>query len=112
MSQSTGSDDGVSSLPVNEPMGRGAVPPRVAILGSGIVSAAGRGGEWTMAAIASGGIAPAPPRTIVTELEDGPPVFEVEEGALLGFRGALPGGRGRRSLRLALVAAADAVNAA
>jgi 3-oxoacyl-(acyl-carrier-protein) synthase len=44
--------------------------------------------------------------------EAGPPVVEVSDGVRAGFEGHLPGGRGRRSLRLALVAASDAVREA
>jgi len=36
-------------------------------------------------------------------------VFEVSDRAFSGFDGRLPGGRGRRSLRMAIVAATDAV---
>jgi 3-oxoacyl-(acyl-carrier-protein) synthase len=84
----------------------------IAIVGTGIVTTAGRGSARTLAALASGGASPAPPRTIGSELEDGPPVFEVADDAFAGFDGRLPGGRGRRSLRLALVAATDAVREA
>jgi len=84
----------------------------IAIVGSGIVTAAGRGPWRTMTALASGGEGPAPPRTIGGELGDGPPVFEVDDRELSAFEERLPGGRGRRSLRLALVAATDAVREA
>jgi 3-oxoacyl-(acyl-carrier-protein) synthase len=81
----------------------------IAIVGTGILTAAGRGHENTLSALASGGRDPAPPQTIGGDLAGGPPVFEVAEAAFSRFEGRLPGGRGRRSLRLALVAATDAV---
>jgi len=84
----------------------------ISIVGSGIVTAAGRGPARTLSALASGGAGPAPPRTIGSELEDGPPVFEVADADLSQFEEPLPGGRGRRSLRLALIAASDAVRQA
>ncbi len=82
------------------------------MLGSGIVTAAGRGHERTLAAVARGGEPPARPRGIGSGLADLHPVFEVDDAAFAQFGGRLPGGRGRRSLRLALVAASDAVDAA
>jgi 3-oxoacyl-[acyl-carrier-protein] synthase II len=81
----------------------------VLVVGSGIVSAAGRGRERTFAALRAGGREPSSPKTIGRDGPDALPVFETDDGALSGFGGRLPPGRGRRSLRLALVAAWDAL---
>ena len=104
------SNTAASNTAASKPPARSSTRSQeIVIAGSGIVTAAGRGPSRTLFALVSGGAGPAPPRTIHSELDDGPPVFEVGDDALVGFRGRLPGGRGRRSLRLAIVAAADAV---
>ncbi len=87
-------------------------PQPIAIVGSGIVTTAGRGASDTLFALGSGGDEPKPPRRLGAGFEGGAPVFEVSDEVLSRFEGRLPGGRGRRSLRLALVAASDAVREA
>jgi len=88
--------------------GHGSFPP-VAVVGLGIVSAAGRGPAATLRALRSGGTPPAAPRTIASELASRYPVFEVPDGVFDAPPVRLPGGRGRRGVRLALLAAGDAL---
>jgi 3-oxoacyl-(acyl-carrier-protein) synthase len=83
--------------------------PPVAIAGIGIVSAAGRGPAATLRALVSGGAPPSAPRTIHSELAARYPVFEVPDEAFDAPPVRLPGGRGRRGVRLALLAAGDAL---
>lgn len=92
-----------------ERAGRG---PRIAIAGFGIVTTAGRGPAATLAALRSGGAPPAAPRTIRSELSDRYPVFEVPDAAFDDPPCRLPGGRGRRGVRMALVAGLDAMTRA
>jgi 3-oxoacyl-(acyl-carrier-protein) synthase len=74
-----------------------------------IVTAAGRGLDATLRALRDGGAAPAPPRTIRSEMAGDFPVFEVAEESFSGPPTRLPGGKGRRGVRLALVAGGDAL---
>lgn len=76
------------------------------------MTAAGRGAFATMAALAYGGAKPAAPRSIRCDLPDVHPVFEIDEATLARFPERLPPGRGRRSLRFAIVAASDALREA
>jgi len=79
--------------------------------GVGIVSVCGRGIADTMARLRDGGEPPQPPRSIVSGLEDAPPVFEARERVFGTATERLPAGRGRRSHRLACLAAGDAIAA-
>jgi 3-oxoacyl-(acyl-carrier-protein) synthase len=87
---------------------RGLHPP-IAILGTGLCSALGRGAAATMHGLRHGSASPAPPRGIVDAFEGRRPVFEVPDDVFLDPPIPLPGGRGRRGLRLALLAAHDAL---
>lgn len=102
----------VKGMPTRTPASSVLRRQEIAIAGSGIVTTVGRGAADTLFALGSGGEGPEPPRTLGAGLEDGPPVFEVADEVISRFEGRLPGGRGRRSLRLALVAASDAVREA
>lgn len=81
---------------------------RVAIVSTGIVTTAGRGADRTFAALRTGGDAPRAPRSIQSELGGLYPVFEVPDAAFGAPPVRLPGGRGRRGTRLALIAGLDA----
>lgn len=84
---------------------------RIAVVGVGIVSTAGRGVDRTLAALRTGGVAPSPPRLLSSDLPAHPPVFEVPSAAFDDPPLRLPGGRGRRGVRLALLAGFDALAA-
>lgn len=84
---------------------------RIAVAGVGVVTCAGRGTDRTLGALRNGGAHPLPPVGIRSDLPSPPPVFEVPEEALAEPPVRLPGGRGRRAERLALVAALDCAGA-
>jgi 3-oxoacyl-[acyl-carrier-protein] synthase-1 len=84
---------------------------RVCVAAMGIVTTAGRGLDRTARALREGTEDPAPPRNLVSELAPDYPVFEAPDDAFLDPPMRLPGGRGRRGVRLALVAGGDAFRA-
>ena len=88
---------------------RAAGSGRLCVAAVGIVTAAGRGPEATARALGGDGAAPSAPRTIRSGLESAYPVFEVPEECFLDPPARLPGGRGRRGVRLALLAGGDAL---
>ncbi len=90
-------------------MGSGRARGAVVVAGVGIVTTAGRGAAATMAALRSGGRPPVPPRSIESPLAERFPVFEVPDAAFEDPPLRLPGGRGRRAVRLALLAAEEAL---
>ncbi len=82
------------------------------IAGVGIVSARGRGSARTWDALRSGDAWPTPPRSIRSELAARFPVFEVPDAAFHEAPLSLPRGRGRRAMRLARLAAWEALGGA
>ncbi len=104
-------------LPVRDPNGETldgmATSPagsgRVCVAAMAVVTAAGRGTDRTLRALRDGGRAPAPPRTIRSVMAGDYPVFEVAEESFADPPARLPGGKGRRGARLALVAGGDAL---
>ena len=90
-------------------MGDAASRERLAVTGIGIVTAAGRGVGPTLDALRSGGRPPSPATTITSPFAERFPVFEVADEEFVSTARRLPGGRARRGGRLAILAAADAV---
>ncbi len=82
--------------------------PRPEIGGVGIVSVCGRGVAAALACLRDGGAPPGAPRSIASGLEPTPPVFEVPDDVFTAASETLPAGRGRRSQRIATLAAVDA----